>query len=152
MAARGMNAEERERKRKLDEEAKRDVMLMAIATISIMVTIGALMVYDISPLTYYRNRASRLMRNRFFLHTCSARVSTSPCSLLLMARWPSPAPKWRNRWFERHLRKARAPPFRLSLSRRQMRPSRQPGVNCSPFLRRSRLGMVERYVYYMLKT
>lgn len=44
MKARGMNAQERERKRKLDEEAKRDVMLMGIATISIMAFLGGLMV------------------------------------------------------------------------------------------------------------
>ena len=44
MRGRGVNAEERERKRKLDEEAKRDVMLMGIATFGIMATIGGLMV------------------------------------------------------------------------------------------------------------
>ena len=44
MKARGMNAKERERKRKLDQEAKRDVMLMGIATMCIMGGLGALMV------------------------------------------------------------------------------------------------------------
>lgn len=65
MKARGMNAQERERKRKLDEEAKRDVMLMGIATISIMAFLGFLMVsraYLVAPQHFLGSELSTKMR------------------------------------------------------------------------------------------
>ncbi|KAL9089873.1 MAG: hypothetical protein Q9159_002343 [Coniocarpon cinnabarinum] len=45
MKARGMNSEERAKQRQLDKEARRDVILMAVASIGIMTFIGALMVF-----------------------------------------------------------------------------------------------------------
>ena len=50
--ARGMNTAERDRQKKLDEEARRDVMMMAIATIGIMFSMGGLMVSKIDQAAY----------------------------------------------------------------------------------------------------
>ena len=78
MAGAGLNAEERERKKKLDQEAKRDVMLMGIATVCIMASIGGLMVSIPCLLssTFLPSIRTPANSQSFSLHGCLVLAST----------------------------------------------------------------------------